>query len=136
MIEIDDVIDLQTHTDTEKLSFATRGLVGNYFTFDLSVLSRGFAGTSHFCVSRDDIEQLCDQLSLMHATLKCSVMLPDYDSDGKVVFEMEEGGHVIVSGQVGGSHEDHYIRFRFETDQTCIPKLIQDFYKLLQHQDS
>lgn len=57
MIEIDDIIELKTHTKTDRISFATRYLVQFNFTFDITVLSKGFSGTSHFCVRRDQLEK-------------------------------------------------------------------------------
>jgi len=131
MTELDNVISLQTNTATEHLSFAARYLVGINFTFDLTVLSERFAGTCHFCVRRDEIEALCSELSSMHSTLKGMARLNDNDSDAYVEFEIESGGWLFVSGQVGGSHGDHFVRFAFRTDQTCIPKFLNDFKSLL-----
>jgi hypothetical protein len=131
MIELDNVITLHTNTTTECLSFATRYLVGINFTFDLTVLSDRFSGTSHFCVRRTEIDTLCSKLSAMHSTLIGKARLDDNDSDAYVEFEIESGGWLFVSGQVGGSHEDHFVRFTFRTDQTCIPKFLNDFKMLL-----
>lgn len=134
MIVIDDIIELQTNSETEKLSFATRYLVYENFTFDLYVVSGSFCGTSSFCVRRDEIEFLCDELSKLHYSLNGSTSFNDNDSDGFVRFSMEQSGHVVVSGQVGGSHQDHSMRFKFQTDQTCIPRFVQDFKRLLLYQ--
>jgi len=131
MIELDNVIVLQTNSLTESLSLATRYLVGVNFTFDLTVLSQGFGGTSHFCVRRDEIDTLCSKLSTVHSTLEGTARLDDNDSDAYVEFEIESGGWLFVSGQVGGSHEDHFVRFAFKTDQTCIPKFLMDLKNLL-----
>ena len=62
MIEIDNIIELTTNTKTERLSFATRYLVQINFTFDLTVLSDSFGGTSHFCVRREQLEKMCADL--------------------------------------------------------------------------
>lgn len=131
MIEIDNRIDLQTNTETERLSFATRYLVGINFTFDLTVRSGNFAGTSHFCVRHDQLEQLCVDLKNMYSTLVGSTILDDNDSDGFVQFEVEPNGRLVIRGQVGGTHEDHFVKFKFHTDQTCIPQFLQDFRSLL-----
>ena len=133
MIEIDDIIELKTNTETERLSFATRYLVQINFTFDLTVLSDGFSGTSHFCVRRDQIEKMCIDLANMHSTLSGTTILDDNDSDGFVEFEIEPNGQLNVNGQVGGTHEDHYVKFKFQTDQTCILQFVQDFNTLLKY---
>lgn len=134
MIEIDDIIELKTNSETERLSFATRYLVQISFTFDLMVLSDGFSGTSHFCVRRDQLEKMCVDLTNMHLTLSGTTILDDNDSDGFVEFVMESNGQLNVSGQVGGTHEDHFVKFKFQTDQTCIPPFVQDFKSLLKYQ--
>lgn len=131
MKEIKDIVELRTNDTTKKLSFATRYLVQINFTFDLTVNSDGFAGTSHFCVRIDEIEALCNDLTKMHSSLLGSAKLTDNDSDGFVEFTISENGHLQVCGQVGGSHEDHFVKFEFRTDQTCIPQFVDDFKKLL-----
>jgi hypothetical protein len=134
MKEIYDIIELKTNTETERLSFATRYLVYINFTFDLTVLSDNFSGTSHFCVRREQLEKLCSDLTKIHLTLSGTTILEDNDSDGFVKFDIEQNGQVYVSGQVGGTHEDHFVKFKFQTDQTCIPQFVQDFKSLLKYE--
>jgi hypothetical protein len=133
MIKIDDIIELKTNTKTEQLSFVTRYLVQINFTFDLTVLSDGFGGTSHFCVRRDQLEKMCADLTNMHLAISGTAILDDNDSDGFIEFEIEPNGGLNVSGQVGGTHEDHFVKFKFQTDQTCIPQFVQDFKSLLKY---
>lgn len=133
MIEIENKIELKTSTDTERLSYATRYLVQINFTFDLTVLSEGFSGASHFCIRRDQIEKMCTDLTNMHSKLTGKTILEDNDSDGFVEFEIESNGRLNVCGQVGGTHEDHYVKFRFHTDQTCILQFVHDFETLLKY---
>lgn len=131
MIEIENTIELQTNSETEKLLFKARYLVSGYYTFDLSVKSASFGGTSYFCIQRDEIELFCSQLSKIHATLIGFTKITDYDSDSFVSFHIETNGHLLINGQVGGSHEDHFMKFSFQTDQTCLTKFIEDFKALL-----
>lgn len=131
MKEIEQIIELQTNTKTERLSFSTRYLVQINFTFDLTVFSKGFGGTSHFCVRREQLERMCADLTKMHLQLSGTTKLNDNDSDAFVEFEVESTGWLNVHGQVGGTHEDHFVKFRFRTDQTCIPVFVQDFKVLL-----
>lgn len=133
MIEIEDIIELKTNSKSERLSFATKYLVRMNFTFDLTVLSDGFSGTSHFCVRREQLEILCSELSNMHLTLFGTSILEDNDSDSYVEFEIEPYGRLFVSGQVGGTHENHFVKFKFQTDQTCIPSFVQDLKSLLKY---
>jgi len=131
MIEVDHIIELKTNTKTERLSFAARYLVQVNFTFDLTVLSRGFGGTAHFCVRRDQIETMCVDLTNMHSTLSGKTKLDDNDSDAFVAFEIESNGLLNLWGQVGGTHEESFVKFNLQTDQTCIPTFVADFQSLL-----
>lgn len=135
MIKIEDIIELKTSRSTERLSFTTRYLVQINFTFDLAVSSNGFSGTSHFCVRRDQIEKMCSDLTTMKQTLFGNTTLEDNDSDASVSLQVQSNGQVIVYGQVGGSHEDHYLKFKFQTDQTCIEPFVTDFHKLLKNEE-
>lgn len=135
MIEIDEKIELKTNRETERLSFATRYLVQINFTFDLTVISDGFSGTSHFCVRRDQIEKMCSDLTIMKQAMSGNTTLEDNDSDASVNFQKESNGQIIVFGQVGGSHEGNYLKFSFQTDYTCIEPLLTDFNKLLKNEE-
>jgi hypothetical protein len=135
MIVLDNMIELKTNSETERLSFATRYLVQINFTFDLTVNSNGFSGSSHFCVRREQIEKLCSDLTIMDQTMFGNTILEDNDSDATIKFQMKPHGKVIVCGQVSGSHEEHYLKFSFQTDHTCIKPLVTDFYKLLKNEE-
>jgi hypothetical protein len=136
MTIIDDIIELRTNSETERLSFATRYLVQINFTFDLTVLSNGFAGTSHFCIRIDQIIKMIEDLNNMHSSLNGNTKLEDNDSDAFIEFEVNTFGRLNVWGQVGGTHEDHFVRYAFQTDQTCIPYLINDFKRLMNYKDN
>ena len=127
MKEIDDIIELKSNAETERLSFTTRNLVQINFTFDLTVLSDCFRGTSHFCIRTDQFEKMCSDLTNMHLTLSGTTILDDNDSDGFVKFEIATDGLQNVSGQVGGSPQEDFVRLKFQTDQTCIPQFLEDF---------
>ena len=135
MITINNIIELKTNRTTERLLFATRYLVQINFTFDLTVLADSFGGTSHFCVRREQIEKFCSDLTLLKDRLSGNTNLEDNDSDASVNIQIERNGEVYVFGQVGGSHEDNYVKFKFPTDQTCIEPLIEDFHKLLKYEE-
>mgnify|MGYP000482277283 CR=1 FL=1 len=71
----------------------------------------------------------------MKDSLSGNTNLEDNDSDASVNFQIERNGQVFIFGQVGGSHEDNYVKFKFQTDQTCIEPLIEDFHKLLKFEE-
>jgi hypothetical protein len=131
MIEIDAIINLKTNTTTEQLTLATRYLVEKNYSFDLTVLSNGFGGTSHFCVRQEQLKKMCTDLINMNSVLSGKTLLEDNDSDAFIEFEIEFNGRLNVMGQVGGTHEDHLVRFKFQTDQTCINSFVDDFKSLL-----
>ena len=124
-------INLETNSETKMLCFMTKYLVQINFTFEVSVFSEGFAGTAHFCVRREQLERFCNELISMYSLLDGSSVLEDNDSDAFVKFEFNSTGHLIVKGQVGGSHEDQMVRFKFQTDQTVIPQFVTDFQLLI-----
>lgn len=131
MINLDNVITLKTNTETEKLSFYSSYLVGIHFTFVLTVRSDTFSGSSSFCVQRQQLDSLCRDLLAMYSSLDGKTRLDDNDSDAFVEFEIESAGWLFVRGQVGGSHEDHMLKFYFKTDQTSLPRFVADFKLLL-----
>ncbi len=135
MIKIEDIIELKTYSETKRLSFATRYLVQKNFTFDLTVLSNGFCGTSHFFALRDPIETMCSDLRIMKQTMTGSAESEDNDSDSNVNFLMKPFGQVIVFGQVGGSSEENCLKFTLQTDQTCLEPILFDFRKLLKYEE-
>jgi hypothetical protein len=130
MIEIEQIIELQTNSETEKLLFRTRFLVDQHFTFYFEAKSREFGGKSHFCVSRSELKQFSTDLLRLHSDLEGVSHLSDYDSDSYIKFEINKSGQLFVTGQIGGSHEDHFMKFTFQTDQTCIPKFVRDIQTL------
>jgi len=139
--EIDNVIELGTNTDTERLSFATRYASncrygGNHlgytdFTFDVTALSNRFCGTSHFCVRNDQLEKMCTDLGNMQTRLSGTTRLDDNESDAFIEFVIESRGRLNVIGQIGGTHEDNFMKFQFHTDQTAITQFVQGFKVLL-----
>ena len=135
MLEIKNNLELKTNSDTKQLLFATRYLVQINFTFDLTVKSGDFSGRSYFCVRTDQLRELAEELSKMVDKLEGETKLEDNDSDASVAFKIESNGHLVVSGQVGGTHDDHYMKFEFQTDQTSIPEFISEINQLLNYKD-
>lgn len=130
MIYIDDVIELKTYKNDEYVILATKYLVQTSFTFTLKVSSGGFYGNSSFCIRKDQLQNVCNNLKSMYSNLEGFTRINDNDSDAYVLMQIKRNGHLTIEGQVGGSYQDHFMNFKFQTDQTCIPSLIKDFESL------
>ena len=105
--------------------------VEGYFTLSIKVKSGEFAGASNFCMPKESVVSIIETLSIMNKDLKGCCEVKDYDSDAYVIVEMDKFGHVALCGQIGGSHEEHFMKFKYETDQTILEKLIRIFKSLL-----
>jgi hypothetical protein len=135
MLEINDVIKLKSSDSENKLSFATRYLVQVNYTFDLTVKSNSFSGTLHFCVRKDEIEELCSDLKKMMFSFASKAHLFDNDSDSFIDFNIDDSGRVFVNGQLGGSHEDNYMIFKFSSDKIATEYFIQELESLFNYID-
>jgi len=99
--------------------------IENYTTFCIKVKSGEFSGASNFCLSKDQIISAVKKLSEMHNKLVGYCILKDNDSDSYITFEMHKFGYINVFGQIGGSHEDHFMKFKYMIDQTILVNLIR-----------
>lgn len=136
MLEIKEKIELLTNDETKILSLAIRYLVQHNYTFDMTVKSGSFAGTSHFCVRKDQISDFISDINNLTTTSQ-KPRLDDNDSDGFIELALLDNlGHISISAQIGGTHEDNYVRIKFETDQTCLLKFITGLQSLLKYEDS
>ncbi|WP_371371923.1 hypothetical protein [Sporomusa aerivorans] len=124
MISLDDVIRLETNEDSKLLVLQAKYLVQQHYTFSVRVISGEFSGKSHFCFSVNEIRRLIMDLDEMRKTLDGTTVIRDYDSDAFLEFRMLDHGHFEVGGQVGSSGDDHFMTFKFVTDQTAIQPFI------------
>ena len=99
--------------------------VEKHVTFKVSIKSDGFSGTSNFCIPLTTLDTVINTLSRMYNDLSGSCEIKDCDSDAFLIIKMRELGHMDIVGQIGGSHEDHSMRFKLATDQTVLANLIQ-----------
>jgi hypothetical protein len=102
-----------------------------YITFSYEVESGDFAGASNFSISRTSLQNAISSLTEMYNSLKGSYQIRDYDSDDFVLFEFLSLGHMIISGQVGGSHRPQYLRYQFTTDQTVFGSIISSLRRMV-----
>lgn len=99
-----------------------------YLTFEIQVKSGEFSGASNFCISEEKITETIKILNKMHQELKGSCEIRDYDSDAYIVISICDNlGYAEIFGQIGGSHQDHYMKFKYIADQTILDNLIQIF---------
>jgi len=94
--------------------------IDGYITFKIKVASSGFNGISNFCISKLDINDIQRKLQYMDEKLEGSVIINDMDSDSFLKFELKEHGQLVCSGELGGSHRDHSMKFSFQADQTIL----------------
>lgn len=120
MEEIRTVIGLEEKELILEHLYTTEG----YSTINIKVKSGQFAGSSNFCMSSIEVLSTVNSLSKMYEKLNGICKIEDYDSDAFINIEVNQYGHVYVSGQIGGSHEKHFMKFKFDTDQTVLKSLI------------
>ena len=118
-------------TDGNELVITYLYDVDNYFTFNIKIKSGEFSGISNFCIFNKDIIVYIKLLSTMSNELKGACKITDSDSDSYITIEMQKFGHICISGQIGGSHEDHSVKFKYISDQTILDNLINTFKEVL-----
>ena len=110
-----------------KLIFEHKYTVEDYITFSIAVKSGEFSGISNFCISRNVLKDAIMFLDEMYNNLEGIYQVNDYDSDDFILFEFLSKGHIKISGQLGGSHNEQYLKYQFITDQTELNNIINNF---------
>ncbi|KAF1084287.1 hypothetical protein SPSYN_02691 [Sporotomaculum syntrophicum] len=123
--------DMIINTEDKELTIEHLYTVEDYFTFNIRVKSGDFSGVSNFCISKKMVHSIVEKLTEMHKELKGFCEIVDNDSDAYITFSMDKHGHMSVYGQIGGSHEEHFMKFKYSTDQTVLEKVIKLFKGLL-----
>lgn len=118
-------------SDDKELIIAHLYTVEDYLTFRIKVTSGEFSGASNFCLSKEKVLSIIEMLTNMHEVLGGGCKINDSDSDAFIAFEMEKYGHLEVYGQIGGSHEDHFMKFDYWTDQTILLNMVQALKRVL-----
>lgn len=119
--------------DNQQVKFCMEHLycVENYHTISIFVESKGFAGTSNFCIATNRMKELKSSLEAIDSSLAGNVEMKDYDSDAFLKVALFPYGKLEVLGQIGASYNDHYMRFKFQSDQTIIRTIISFFKESL-----
>lgn len=92
-------------------------------------------GSSNFCISGEKLKSFIQSLKEINLKLSGGSRIDDHDSDAHIIFEATKLGYVVVSGQIGGSHEEHNMRFKFTSDQTILEKLVYLLDSLIKKSD-
>jgi hypothetical protein len=131
MLVITDKPKLESSNGKEWLSMDTRYLVQVSFTFDLSVRLNSYNGQSHFCARKDQLKELVYNLSKLKNKPLVNTKIEDNDSDAYLKFKSIGENLVLVEGQVGGTHEDAFLKFAFESNYENIQSYVDQLTKLL-----
>jgi predicted DNA-binding protein (UPF0278 family) len=124
-------VNIIISTETQCLIVKHLYTVEDYLTFNIQVKSGEFAGQSNFCVPKEKVGEIIQSLEEANKKLLGRSEIDDYDSDAHLVIEATRLGQVVVSGQIGGSHGEHSMRFKFTSDQTILERLINLFSVLI-----
>ncbi len=116
-------IAFQTNDSEKLVQLDSLYTVQSSITFSLQVRSGDFGGRSSFCVTHTQLQVFIEEIENLGQSLAGRVTLHDCDSDAFITLEGIKFGRIAVVGQVGGTHEDQFLRFRFETDQTILRPL-------------
>ena len=107
-------------------------IIRGYYTFSTYVYSAGFCGKASLCIPEDKLKEHVKVLSTMHKELKGVISIKSFESDTHFIIEMGRYGHLFIAGQIGASHRDHYMKFKMESDQTILPKIVLFIRSLLE----
>lgn len=97
--------------------------VENYCTFKIVIKSGAFKGESNFCIPKEYIVSNLELLKEISFKMQGKFEIKDYDTDANLNFEFKKFGQMDIYGQIGGSHEENYMVFRFNSDQTALNRL-------------
>ena len=115
----------------ESIIFDYRYTVEGYVTFTITVKSGEFSGASNFCISESLLKDTISALSKMYNSLKGKYQMNDYDSDDFMCFEMENLGHMTITGQLGGSYNIPFLKYQIQADQTILGEIISNFKDMI-----
>ena len=115
----------------ENIKFTHQYTVEGYLTFNIEVISGGFSGVSNFCISEYSLKEAISALARMYNNLKGTYQMNDYDSDDFILFEMKSLGHMTITGQLGGSYNIPFMKYKNRADQTVLATIISDFKRML-----
>ncbi len=105
--------------------------IDDYINIKIFIKSNGFSGWNQFCLSKFKIEELLEHLLDFNNLNAGSYKINDFDSDSFINISATSKGRLAFDGQMGGSHNDHYMKFKFNTDQSIINQFIYSLKKII-----
>lgn len=91
---------------------------GRVCHLSIRVVSGDFSGVSTFCISRAALCSAISSLQGAYDTLSGGCRIADYDSDDYLNIQCFQYGQIRINGQLGGSYNDQFMKYAFQTDQT------------------
>ena len=108
------------------ISFEYLYTINHYVTFNIVANSRGFSGNAHFCIAKDQLGTAIKKLYVIYDQLEGTCTLYDNDCDDYVTVTAQNYGKIVISGQLGGSDTDQFLKFELITDQIKLHEMIKD----------
>lgn len=127
-------IRLNTYDNNKLFELELLYKVQLHYTFDMSVKSGYFSWKSSICILWKDLYELKMFLEEAVITLNWSFRLKDNDSDSTILFTLSKW-KVNIEWQVWWSHQDHFMKFIFDTDQTVLRPFYLQLSSLLESKD-
>ncbi len=93
-------------------------------TLSFEVKIEGFSGHSVFYIFNQNITSSIKTLETMYKELKGTYILYDLESDGYIKIEINKLGHIFISGQLVGKHNDQSLKFRFRIYDNTLLNLV------------
>ena len=122
---------LQTNSESKRLEFRSIHKTGQDYACFLVVESRGFSAARSFYFDEHHLTQFVEYLHIMESALEGEATLRHSFEEDRILFKVFRNGHVIVSGfLVEHSECAQQLNFCYETDQTVLKPLLQEFRKL------
>lgn len=94
------------------------------YNYNVIVRTYNFSGEYNFFIQEDNLQRYLLSIKSMIDTLNGMVLIRDEDTDSflKIYFDNNRkfNKKLIVSGQIGGSHLDNVLKFKFFADQTLL----------------
>lgn len=106
--------------ECSKISIKSLYFIGGYITYEVSSSTSGFSGRCNFCIGEGKLKGYIQTIESMIETLSGELEIEDGESDAYIKFVFENTRNFYVLGQIGGSHENNMLKFKFKADQTVL----------------
>ncbi len=97
-------------------------------TFTVNVVSNGFQGIAECECDYKKWLKFVDNLDKLYDFKINEVTLNDISYGSKVIFNLDNSGHLDISGVLYGEHAEQSLHFTFTADQTCLVNFIYELH--------